>query len=437
MDEKEKKITTTIEDVQKAVEKKADEKSEAKTVSVIEEFTKTMGTFQETMREVVEAVKARPEPKQIDVPDLIKQMSPQNVIIVKDVKYPLGLIALAVANATFNISENNSKSQTPFSDELSRMGIDEKMILCENSIKTMNASVFTQGGVFIPEVWDNMIIPMLTAKAVVMAAGANVIDMPSGNLNITSILTGAEYYSVGEQIAITDSIPTFGSVTLNKHLGGVRIPVSNELLKSGRVNTAQVIQKLIIEKMTLGKDNRLLLGTGSSYQPLGLNSQISSTNAVAMTGGGSPTAATRKTDLRKLKSNLTAAKVGMNNCAWFMNPLVKDNLEGQVDSNSNPMDYAKEMIEKKTLLSFPIFTTTEIPFIATCNVYLIDMDYVIVGQSEQPTVQFIQDGDYYVSGTLTSGRITRTSVFEAIEGYDIVLTQALAGGKITGVTWGA
>ena len=86
MDEKEKKITTTIEDVQKAVEKKADEKSEAKTVSVIEEFTKTMGTFQETMREVVEAVKARPEPKQIDVPDLIKQMSPQNVIIVKDVK---------------------------------------------------------------------------------------------------------------------------------------------------------------------------------------------------------------------------------------------------------------------------------------------------------------------------------------------------------------
>jgi len=156
MEKDEKKITTTVEDVQKAVDKKADEKSEAKAINVIEEFSKVATDLVATLKEVGEAVKSRPEPKEIDVPDLIKQIS-SPVIQVRDLKHRVGITAIAMAQSVMN--KGAKPSETPFSDALKSMGIDENSLLSSEGIKNMNASILADGGVFIPEIWNNEIIP--------------------------------------------------------------------------------------------------------------------------------------------------------------------------------------------------------------------------------------------------------------------------------------
>lgn len=416
-------ITTTPEAILKATEVK----SEEKTVQVVEEI-------KAAMNELVKSIQSQPKTIIPEIPEVYKQNS--QTIQVKDVKHKLGFTSLAIARAHFN-RELGKINDEPFTKEIKEMGIDPVSFLPEHAVKNLNASVFTDGGVLVPEVWEAEIIPLLSAGSVVRKAGARIVDMPYGNTNFTKALTNASFYWVSEVGVVTKSAATFGSITLTQHLGGVKVPISDMLLKTGRLNTAQLIEDMILKAMEEGEDQGFLLGSGSAAQPNGIANQISASNVVSMTGGGSPTAATRKTDLLNAETKLINSNVKMENVVWFMNPKVKQNLKVQVDSNSNPMDYAREIMNSNTLFGYPIFTTTQIPFSGTCNVYLIDMQYVIIGQGEAPTLEFFKNGSYWDGTKTVSGQDTRESVFSAIEGVDIVLTEPLAGAKITGVTWGA
>jgi len=420
------KVTMDKKDVQEMTDKKADEKA-AKTVEQLIEHL-------EKQSEKIDAFLARPQEKQEPVPPVIADGMIQSNIHVKDIKHRVGLTCMIIGQKGLA----NPKDTNPLSDGLKELGIDEKSFLSENSIKTLNASLYTDGGVFVREFWQDIIIPKLESKVIVRNAGAPVIDISKGTQKIAKELTGADFYWVGEDTAITQSSPTYGSIELAEHEGGVKIPITNKLLQTGGVTLPKFIEDQMMRALVRGEDLGFLLGTGSVYQPLGIGLQIGTANDVAMTGGGSTTAATRQTDLIGLETELIEQNVDMDTCVWMMNPKVRQNLKNQVNSNSNPMPYAREIMSDNSIFGYPIFTTTQIPFVTTCNVYLFAMNYVIIGQGQKPTIEFIKNGSYLDSaGATVSGQNTRTSVFDVIEGVDIKMTQTLAGGRITGVTWGA
>ena len=413
MDEKNSDIiTTTKSDIEKAVDSKAN----SKTSEAINELSNTI-------KDLINSV---PKPVQ-QVPDVIKNNLEERVY-VKDVKHRLGIIAIAGARADY------SKGKTSFSDQLKQIGIDERQIGSEILIKSVNASILDQGGILIPEIWADEVIPMLNANTVIRKAGANVMEMTQGNLKFRQILTNPTMYWRGESGSRTKSEPTFGDISMTSKIGYVQVPVTDQWLRYAGQKSAKMVQDTIMEAISLGEDYAFVYGSGSVNQPLGIQGWIASANKFAMTG--TPTAITKRADLLKMKKYLLKNNIKGNKVCWLMHPSVENDLETQVGTDYHATDYAISLSQSGKLFGYPVFTTTQIPFVSTTSVFLVDISYCIIGEGNGATLKFKENGSYYDGSNTVSGDVTGESVFTAEEELDFVMTSTLAGVELTGVTWG-
>lgn len=146
--------------------------------------------------------------------------------------------------------------------------------------KAMGATVPSDGGYFVPNVLAGEVIPNLYDKVVVRQAGARVVPMQNGNMNIPRFDASATGYWVGENAAITKSQGTIGNVRLDAKKAAGLVPISNDLIRSASVSADQFITDDLVMVMKVLLDYTALYGLGTAYTPAGLDNLIASGNKV-------------------------------------------------------------------------------------------------------------------------------------------------------------
>jgi len=303
--------------------------------------------------------------------------------------------------------------------------------------KSLNMSLLASGGAMVFEDYASDFIDLLTAKSVLRKAGVPVIDMPNGNITFTKVTGGTTAYWRGETENKRASTPTYGQVKLDTKILVGQVAVSDQLLRYGSLNVDAMVQNRLLEDVALKEDITLLLeGTGTVNTPKSLYNWTPSGNRNTMTA--SPTSAKVQSDLYKMKRQLLAANIPMVKPTWFMTPSARNYIEAQVDSNSNLMFWAAELINKGTLLGIPVETTTQLIDSGgtTSNIILADLNATILGQGMSLTIKFKEGGNYY-NGTETKiGDVTGESVYTCELEEDFAVAHAEAITRLTGVTWG-
>jgi HK97 family phage major capsid protein len=316
-------------------------------------------------------------------------------------------------------------------------------VLPENVIKTMQATDFDTGGALIPNVLSTEIIGLLSTKSVMRKIGVPVIDMPNGNLTFRKQTSGATAYWIGEGDNITASTPAFGSISLSvKKLVGLVVR-SNDVFRYASMANDLLIQNDLINALAKAEDIKFIRGTGNANTPKGLRYWANTSNVFDRETAISNL--TRKKDLLKAMEKLADNEIPMDNPYWLMNTRTYYNLLSQTDSNSNPMDYARELsmnYQNPTLFGYPVAITNNIPRNLgndgdESEVYIFDAATCIIGDGMKLTVEVFPNGTYYDGTNVISGVSTDETVIRAILETDFICKHDTAISVITAIDWGA
>ena len=228
-----------------------------------------------------------------------------------------------------------------------------------HEFKALAATVPSEGGYLVPEVYANEIIELLYPSTVIYSLGARRLGMSNGNLNIPKIKTGTRAMFVGENRAIPKTAPKFGNLRLSAKKLTALIPMSNDLLRSTNFDNDVIVGQDVTKQMALGVDYGALLGRGGEFQPLGIvhnkgvqNIDVTTLDATYADSNGVITAAFPNFMVASvLKNNVYADGLG-----FVFNTSVEQLLKSMRD-NVGGFIFAKEMNENGTLAGYPYKTT--------------------------------------------------------------------------------
>lgn len=245
------------------------------------------------------------------------------------------------------------------------------------------------GGYLVPVEQSNQIIEMLSARAVVRAAGATVVPMASDTLNIPSQDSGATAYWVDENSQITASDQTFGQVQLQAKKLAALTKLSSELFEDSDPGVEQIVMADLARVLALEEDAKFLTGDGTSNTPKGLEN-ITGVN-VDTTTLGTDGSAPSFDDLADVLYRLDADNVPAEGRAWIVHPRTVNTLRQIKDtgSGSNVYLWADPAMpgDPPTLWGYPVYTTTAISIAETqgsnsdaSSIYLGCWPEFVIGQ---------------------------------------------------------
>jgi len=228
---------------------------------------------------------------------------------------------------------------------------DENM---SREFKALSATVGSEGGYLIPEVYADQIIELLYPKTVIFELGAQKVPLERGNLNIPKMTAGSRAMWGGEKRKIQVTNPAFGNMRLSAKRLQAIVPQTKELLMSSSYSADQMFANDLMRRMQLGLDYGALYGKGGEFEPEGIanNKGIEVMDAKKL-----------EKELADEKGNITAdlpvyvrSKAFMKNvddmaAGWTMNSM----LEGvfmNMKTSTGTYIYRDEMIGGK-LLGFP------------------------------------------------------------------------------------
>jgi HK97 family phage major capsid protein len=352
-----------------------------------------------------------------------------------DVKPPdnqLGGIMKAFGMLRLNQKEEFDVNIKTLDDAFKAMGKEATNYIS----KDLSAGILASGGALIMPMYSQEIIPALVANTTIRKAGCPTIDMPNGNLTIPGMDTIGGAYWHGETKAKSKGDPTFTQIRMNAKKLGKELAISNDLIKYGMSNTEAQIQNSIVLSLAIEEDNAYINSVGTAFTPKGLVGWQKASQAVATTG---TTLAQIKADLVKAKNRLDAANVIELNRVWLMHPSVKNYLMSLESSTVTGLgtSIAQEIITSNTILGYKIFTTTQISGVSgSAPVYLVDLEYCLIGQGRPLELRFTPYGNFNDSaGNVVSGSTTDMSVFTALLEVDFIVKKDLAVSSITGTAW--
>lgn len=296
--------------------------------------------------------------------------------------------------------------------------------------KDLSSASLADGGALIPDQMFGELVPLLGAKTVLRKAGARVIPMPVGGLQMNKQTAGATAYWVGEASNITKSSLTVNQYKMTrKKLAAITV-IDNDLLHLGGMEVDSMVEQDHINSIAREEDDAFINGAGSQYKPKGLYHWAASGQKADMTA--TPTSAKKLSDLIAAKGRLTKNNIPMENVYWFMNPQVETDLMSAYNATVNNPTFP-DMMQGK-LLGHPFLSSTNI---STDEVYCVDVGQVIIGQTYDVRVEFFPNGSYYDGSNVVSGISTDQSVMRTITEVDLYVKYDTAISVIESVTWGA
>ena len=234
-----------------------------------------------------------------------------------------------------------------------------------------SAGIMTQGGAWVPDQWMQDIIPALTAKEVVMSAGAGEFNVPAGvgTVKFPREDGRATAYWIGEGSAPTSSGYTAGTVEAQQHKCAVLIKSTNDFLEMGIPATEAYLRRALVRDLGLALDLAALRGTGGSNEPVGISTLTGVGSVVIGTNGGAIT----YNLLRHLVRTVLKANAPMSRPGFIMHPSLWTEVMKLKDDNNRPLFHSPDFIPglagatPTTLFGYPVFTSTQIPITITKN----------------------------------------------------------------------
>lgn len=312
--------------------------------------------------------------------------------------------------------------------------------------RVFTAGTLTAGGALIQdELLISEWIELLRNRTVIRKAGARQITVDGGGaLRIPRQTGAATAYWVGENEPATLSEPTNEQATWSPKKLMVLVPISNRMLRMvGSVNAEMFIRDDALKVHALEEDRAFLRGLGSDNTPRGIRYRVASANVVAetVTTEGSPTLNEVDTELERMMKGLKQnnAWTDMSKPVWFMAANAETYLRRLRDGNGNAV-YVSEM-DKGLLKGKPYYQTQQIPENLggdgdESELYLQDMDSVVISDFLNMEVTFHPDGAHVVGGTQITGIGQDASLLRVMSETDINLRHDVSGSITTELSWG-
>jgi len=229
--------------------------------------------------------------------------------------------------------------------------------------KTLSEGVGTAGGFLVPPEYNQQLVELLKARAVVRSLSPMVLNITSDTVIVPRMTGAATAHWVEEDESKTASDQTFGQIKMVLKEVAAVTRVSNNLLADSSPAVDAVIRKDLVEQLQLAEDLAFLRGTGGA-QPMGL-SNLPQVGSVIL---GTPNGASPNVD------NLKDAQyaIDVNNgtyTAWIMHPRTKTTVSKLKDANGQYIwsDAKARTGDPDMLCGLPVKLTTQIPINITCG----------------------------------------------------------------------
>ena len=288
--------------------------------------------------------------------------------------------------------------------------------------KALSATVPSDGGYLVPEVYASEIIELLYPATVIFSLGARRLGMTNGNMNIPKTRSGSRAKFVGENRKIPSSAPGFGNLKLSAKKLSAIIPMSNDLLRSTNFDNDVIVGQDITKQMALGVDYGALMGTGGEFQPIGIteNKKVLTIDATKLDADYASSAGVLTAMFpgymvaAVLKNNVLAGSLGFTfNTSveqYFKN--LRDNVGGFI--------FAGEMNKQRTLVGYP-YRTTNLFETAGGKTKIIfgDWNDLVLGEQGALEIETSREGSWTdEAGNLISAFENDQTIVRAINNVD-------------------
>lgn len=314
---------------------------------------------------------------------------------------------------------------TPENQAAAELGLGGyiRALLCgartDTERRALGGAAIGTGGATVPTPLAGEHIDALRARSVCMQAGARTIPMTSATLKFARGLTFPTGSWRAESGAITDSDPSFDQLTLTAKSWAVMQKVPRELLEDS-VNINEVLRQILGAAGALALDSAILVGSGSSNQPLGIHG-TSGIQSVSMGANGA--AFTTWSPVLDAVQALETANAG-DVTAMVLHPRTARAINGLLDTTNQPL------VPPPRIASIPRLVTTGVPINQTqgassvaSSIYLGDFREVFVGMRTELMITL--HPDRYAE----NGQVAFVTWMRA----DVAIARPAAMGRIIGV----
>jgi HK97 family phage major capsid protein len=308
--------------------------------------------------------------------------------------------------------------------------------------KALSQGGFSAGGSLVHQEFANELIPLLRNLTVVRKAGARVVPMGASLIFDRQASAGTAYYGQ-ENTAITPTEQTTDQVVLSEKKLTALTAVSNDLIRNASVSAEEFVRDDLLQIMAIREDLAFLRGSGTASEPLGIRNQATTTYYETISSATNPTLAEMKKELDKACLTLAQANIPMTRCAWFMAPRTKKAITAMVGPGAEGYNsLERELSDSGTLRGFPVYVTNQIPINLTTDsqgssseLYCVDMNEVIIGESLACECEVFPNGAWSNSGTIVSGISNDQTVIRCLSKHDIALRRRAGAVVVTKLSW--
>ncbi len=298
--------------------------------------------------------------------------------------------------------------------------------------KALAAGVGAAGGYLVPEIQAQEVIELLRKASAVRRLGPTLVPMPHGTLLMAKLTGGAQAEYLGENTAITPSVPSFGQVRLTARKLAALVPISNDLIRYSAPAADQVVRDDLVTALAEREDLAFLYGnpTGTGNDPKGIRHWVLPAQQIASSGA---TVAAMVTDLAVMVLALQEGKARMVRPAWIMAPRTLQALMAVRDGSGHFV--FRPELQNGTLNGFPVATSLHVPTAPSSEILLVDMADVLIGEAMGLLIDASGEAAYPSGGSVIPAFGLDQTIIRCITAHDLVLRHEAAVAVLTGVTW--
>ena len=288
--------------------------------------------------------------------------------------------------------------------------------------KALSATVPSDGGYLVPEVYASEIIELLYPATVIFSLGARRLGMSNGNMNIPKTRSGSRAKFVGENRKIPSSAPGFGNLKLSAKKLSAIIPMSNDLLRSTNFDNDVIVGQDVTKQMALGVDYGALMGKGGEFQPVGIteNKGVLTIDATKLDTDYASSAGVLTAMFpgymvaAVLKNNVLAGSLG-----FTFNTSVEQYFKNLRDSVGGFI-FAEEMNKQHTLVGYPYRTTNLFETVGgKTKIIFGDWNDLVIGEQGALEIETSREGSWTdEAGNLISAFENDQTIIRAINNVD-------------------
>lgn len=298
--------------------------------------------------------------------------------------------------------------------------------------KALAAGVGSAGGYLVPEVQALEVVELLRKASAVRRLGPTVVPMPHGTLLMAKLTGGAQADYLGENTAITPSLPSFGQIRLTARKLAALVPISNDLIRYSAPAADQVVRDDLVTALAEREDLAFLYGnpTGAGNDPKGIRHWVLPAQEIPSSGA---TVDDMVADLAQLVLALQEGKARMLRPAWIMAPRTLQALMAVRDGSGHFV--FRPELQNGTLNGYPVATSLHVPVAPSSEILLVDMADVLIGEATGLLIDASGEAAYPSGGSVIPAFGLDQTVIRCVTAHDLALRHEAAVAVLTGVTW--